>query len=280
MRNLIAFFKRFRVFMLFAMLQVFAFSTYFTYVSFPRSQYLTSASEVNGKILKVKHDVTKHFNLSYNNQKLQYENIALRKRLPQSYIQVQSKVVKIDDTLFHQQYDYIPATVINSTVDKRNNYFTLNVGSSHGIKPGMGVFSEFGIVGVIHNVSEHFAVVKSVLTKSINIPVMIEPSGAVGLLKWDGVNAKIGYIEGISNDMKVKLWSKVVTRNGTGIFPGGIPVGKVMKLEAVEGKPLWKISLYYSEDYRKIQRVYVIKNLLKTEQEKLESQVPIEEDEE
>ena len=260
--------------MAFAVLQGIALYTYFTYLSFPRSQYLTSASEINGEILKVKNEVTKHFNLAYNNTLLQHENIALRERLPQSFIPLQSGIVKIDDTLFRQQYEYIAATVINSTFDKRNNYFTLNIGSSQGIHRGMGVFSDKGVVGIVHNVSPHFSVVKSVLTESINIDVMIESSGAFGLLKWDGKSPKTGNVSGISNDMRIKRWTKVVTRGGSGIFPRGIPVGKVSRLESVEGKPLWDISVLYSEDYRKIQRVYVIKNLIKQEQEKLESLIP------
>lgn len=260
--------------MVFAVLQGLALSTYFTYLNFPRAQYLTSASIVNGEILTIKNDVTKHFNLSYNNYKLQKENIALRRRLPQSFIPVQSNIFKIDDTLYHQQYEYIAATVINSTFDKRNNYFTLNIGSSQGIKRGMGVFSDKGIVGVIHNVSEHFSVVKSVLTEAINIDVMIESTGAFGLLKWDGGNPKIGSISGISNDMKMKRWSKIVTRGGSGIFPRGLNVGIVSSFKPVEAKPLWDISFYYSEDYRKIQRVYVVKNLLKYEQKELEAQIP------
>lgn len=274
MRNLIAFFKRFRVFMVFAILQGLALYSYFTYLSFPRSQYLTSASVVNGKILEVKNDVTKHFNLTYNNSKLQQENIALRKRLPQSFMPIQTSTYKIDDTLYHQQYEYIAATVINSTFDKRNNYFTLNVGSAEGVERDMGVFSEKGIVGIVHNVSEHYAVVKSVLTEAINVDVMIESSGAFGLLKWNGKSARIGSVSGISNDMKVKRWSNVVTRGGSGIFPRGLKVGIVSQYTPVEGKPLWDISVLFSEDYRKIQRVYVVKNLLKTEQKKLESLIP------
>lgn len=276
MRNLIAFFKRFQVFLVFAILQAFSLYTYFTYMNFPRSQYLTSASKINGEILKYSNEITKHFNLDYNNKNLQQENIALRERLPESFIKIENDIFKIDDTLFKQQYEYIPATIIKSTHDKRNNYFTLNAGSLEGIERGMGVFTDKGIVGIIHNTSEHFSVIKSVLTEDINIDVMIESTGAFGLLKWNGNNPRTGSITGISNDLKIKRWSKVVTRGGSGIFPRGLPVGKVSAFTPVEGKPLWDISVFYSEDYRKIQRVYVIRNLIKQEQEKLEAKIPIE----
>jgi rod shape-determining protein MreC len=274
MRNLIAFFRRFRVFLIFVLLQVFALSVYFTFLNFPRSQYLTSASKVSGLILTVQNDITKHFNLSLNNDKLQKENISLRKKLPESFQRMENGWAKINDTLFHQQYEYIPASVINSTSTKRNNYFTLNIGSKQGVVRGMGVFSDKGIVGIVHTSSAHFAVVKTVLTENINIDVMIEPIGLFGLMKWDGRDPRRGSITGISNDLKIKRWSKVVTRGGSGIFPRGLNVGKVEKLNPVEGKPLWDVVIRFSEDYRTIQRVYVIKNLFQEEQNKLELLIP------
>ena len=103
---------------------------------------------------------------------------------------------------------------------------------------------------------------------------MVESTGIPGLLKWDGMNAKIGSIASISNDLPVKKWAKVVTRGGSGIFPRGINVGKIKDFKMVEGKPLWDISIYYSEDYRKIQNVYVVKNLLLNEQNKIENSIP------
>ena len=278
MRNLIAFFKRFRIFLYFALLQGIALSTYFTYLSYPRSQYLTTASAVSGQMLSYRNDITKHFQLPYNNRKLQYENIQLRQRLPESFIKVQGSLFKVDDTLQHQQYEYIPAVVINSTVNKRNNYYTLSSGKSSGIYRGMGVFSNKGIVGIIHNVSEHYSVVKSVLTEDINIDVMVEKNGVFGLLKWNGRNSKIGTISSISNDLTLKKWSKIVTRGGSGIFPRGLPVGKIKSLKTVEGKPLWDVEIYYSEDYRKLQNVYVIKNLMFNEQKELEKKIPSDEE--
>ena len=51
-------------------------------------------------------------------------------------------------------------------------------------------------------------------------------------------------------------------------------VGKISNLGTVEGKPLWDVSLLYSEDYRKIQNVYIVKNLFQEEQSILEKTIP------
>lgn len=280
MRNFLAFFRRFRVFLFFAFLQIIALSIHIRYLSFPKNQYLTTASVVTGKILEVEFDVTKHFNLSKNNSALQRENIKLRNKLPQSFYQVERNLFKINDTLYEQQFKYIPAIVINSSVTRRNNYFTIDAGSKQGIKREMGVFSDKGIVGVIHNVSEHYSVVKTVLTKDINIDVTIEPIGLFGFLKWDGHDPKKGSVTGISNDLKIKRWSRVVTKGGSGIFPKGMPVGKVYETKPVEGEPLWDVIVKFSEDFRTLQRVYVIQNLLIDEQKALERQIPPDEEDE
>jgi rod shape-determining protein MreC len=275
MRNFLAFIRRFRVLLVFALLQGIALSLYFTFVRFPRSQYLTTASYFSGAIFEVRNEITKHFKLSDNNTWLQNENIRLMEQLPVSFIKLESGNVSINDTAHKQQYTYLPATVINSTHDKRNNYFTLNVGKQQGIERGMGVFSSSGVVGVIHNTSNHFSVVKSCLTENINIDIIIEKTGQFGLLKWDGKDARRGTMYGVSNDTKVLKWSNVVTRGGGGIFPRGLNVGKVERTKVIEGKPLWDITILYSEDYTAIQRVYIIKNLLKEEQYELEKLTPV-----
>lgn len=274
MRNLIAFFKRFQVFLFFVLLQSLALSVYFTYMEFPKNEYLTTASEVSGRLLSYRNDITKLFFLTRQNTQLQEENIKLHKQLPHSFIQLSKRTVKIEDSIYLQRYDYIPGEIINANVDKRNNFFTLNIGKKNGVQRGMGVFSSNGIVGIIQNTSTHFSVVKSVLTENINIDVMEEKSGAFGLLKWDASHPRYGKISGISNDMRLKKWSRIVTRGGSGIFPKGLNVGKIAKIESVEGKPLWDITILFSEDYRKLQRVYVIKDLMKMEQEHLERLIP------
>jgi rod shape-determining protein MreC len=280
MRNLFAFFKRFQVFLFFAFLQIIALSIYVRYLSFPKSQYLTTAGAITAKMLETQNDFTKHFNLSKNNLALQKENIRLRKNLPQSLYRIDRNLLKINDTTFKQQYAYMPATVIHSTVTRRNNYFTLDVGWKQGIKRDMGVFSDKGVVGIVHNTSEHYCVVKSVLTKDINIDVMIEPIGLFGLLKWDGKNPRRGSITGISNDLRIKKWSKVVTRGGSGIFPRGLAVGRVESIKTIEGEPIWDVVVKFSENFRTLQRVYIVKNLMIEEQKELEAQIPLDEEEE
>lgn len=278
MRNFLAFIRRFRVLLFFALLQGFALTIYFTFSAFPRTQYLTTASSISGTVMNWRNDVTKHFELSSSNKKLQKENTWLREQLLANKIALRAPVgmdsIVLKKDSFTQHFQYIPGTVISSSFSRRNNYFTLDIGSKQGVERGMGVISDKGIVGVIHNTSEQFSVVKSCLTKDINTDILISESGEPGFLEWDGRDARRGSMTGVSNDRSIKKWSRIVTGGKSGIFPRGIPVGKVEKTRPVEGQPVWDVTILFAENFRTVQYIKVVKNILKSEQEELEATIP------
>nr|WP_294859974.1 rod shape-determining protein MreC [uncultured Fluviicola sp.] len=280
MRNLIAFFKRFQIFLVFVLLQIVALSAYIQYSEFARLQVFSSASKINGGLFTVRNSVTQHFNLENTNRKLEWENARLREKLKGSNYKIDRELIQIEDTNYHQQYLYVPASVINNTYDKRNNYMTIDIGSNHGIKKGLGVISSKGVVGIVHLVGEKYSVVKTILSKNINVDVSMRDGGAFGLLKWDGINPKICQVAGISNDISIKKFTKVITRGGSGIYPKGIPVGVITKRKSIEGKPLWDLQVRIAEDFRTIQHVYVIKNVLLDELRELEGKIPPDKEEE
>lgn len=279
MRNLIAFLKRFQIFLVFAFLQAIALSTYISYSSFPKYRVLTTAAAGNAKIAGISNAVSKHFHLEYQNKQLQLENLRLREKLKQSLYKTDKGRVYVDDTLYKQQYQYIPATVVRNTYDKRNNYMTIDVGTEDGVKREDGVFSSRGVVGIIHFAGPHYSLVKTLLTKNINIDAMLKPGGAFGLIKWDGENPKRGSLSGISNDIPVKKWTSVVTRGGSNIFPRGLLIGRVVKKAYIEGKPLWDIEIAFAEDFRSVESVYVVKNLMLNELESIEKKIPVDKEE-
>jgi len=273
MNRLISFLKRFQILLVFTLLQIVALYLYFSFSTYPHSHYLTTASTVSGKIWDIRYSITQHLNLKYSNTTLQKNNSQLMKQLPASFIKIDNRTVRINDSLYEQQYEYIPTEISNSTVARRNNYFTIRAGKKQHLQQGMGVISDKGVVGVIHQVGQHYSLVKSMLTENINTSVIVEPIGLFGLLKWDGHDPEIGWISGISNDQNIPLGSHVVTRENSGIFPKGILVGTVVSLEHIEGEAFWNVSIKFAEDFRKLQRVYVVKNLLLKEQQEIEGMI-------
>ncbi|MBM3164567.1 MAG: rod shape-determining protein MreC [Bacteroidetes bacterium] len=274
MQNLFAFLIRFRVFLGFLVLQTLSFLLYFQFVTYPRSVFFTGAAKITGQFLSWENDLYNYFQLSAINEALQQENAQLRGVSFDNYYQLQRPTIEKNDTLYQQSFRFIPAKVISAPVDRRNNYFTINAGNIHGIKKGMGVISDNGIVGVVFKVGENYSLIKSVLTSDINIDVIIGKKEIRGILKWNGMNPRIGSITGVSTDVNIPKWSEVRTQGSTGIFPKGLLLGKVQAKERIENQSLWDIRLLFKEDLKNVHCVYIVNSLIIDELEQLQQSVP------
>lgn len=270
MRNFLAFLRQFRVILFLALLQGIALTWIISVKEYQRAQVWDSTNRVTGTTYSWLNEMKEFIHLKENNDWLQDHIAELESKQVKNFLKVDRETIKINDTTYKVQYAYVPAEIVKSSHTYKNNYFTINVGEKNGIKKDMGVFGVNGVVGTIYRVNDYYSIVKSCLTENINIAAMIEGSGEHGFLKWDGNDARRGTLTGISNDREVKKWSKVITRGSAGTFPKGLPIGKVESTKSIEGKPLWDVKVLFAEDYRRIQRVFVIKNLLRDEQLDLE----------
>ena len=270
MRKLFKFLKKFRDFLIFIVLQIFVLGLFFNSKNYHKATLFNHSSELIGWFVEKKHNITKHFYLSEANQKLAEENANLWSLMPQSFYQLQNRIYYVNDTLYKQQYTYVPAEVINSSVGKRNNYFTINVGAESGIKEQMGVMSKDGIIGFIIDVSDHLATVKTLLSDNMNIPVKLKKNNEHWILKWDGIDNGIAQVNGVNRDIDIAKGDTIVTRAGKGMFPANLPVGIVDELISQDGKQTWDVNIRLSVNFSSVYNVYVIKNFFQDEQTELE----------
>lgn len=236
-----------------------------------------TSSAFIGWFVEKKHNITKHFGLEEANEALLEENARLRALLPESYYHLQGDLFYVNDTLKKQQFQYIPATVIDAKYTKRNNYFTLNQGSNQGVEKGMGVISSQGVIGIVTDVSKHFAIVMTVLSDKIRVNVKLKKNNEYWLLNWDGIDNEYGQIQEVKRDIPLEIGDEVVTRGGATKFPEGIPVGTIAEIVKKEGEQTISLRIKLAVNYNAVYNVYIVKNLMQQEQLKLESR--IEEDE-
>ena len=278
MRRLLQFLKKFRDFILFIFLQFIVLTLFFNSKNYHKAQMVNTSSGVVGWFLEKKHNITKHFSLSAANDSLAKENAALRQQLPNSYYQLQNRIYYVNDTLFEQQYEYIPARVINSSDNKRNNYFTVNKGRLSGVTEGMGVISKNGIIGFIIDASDHYAVVKTLLSENINISVRLQKNKEHWLLKWNGKDNTQVQLKGVTPDVDIKEGDVVVSRGSNGIFPENQRVGRVSEINVIDGKSTLDVNVKLSVNFSAVYHVYIVRNLLREEQESLEEDYYLEDE--
>lgn len=272
MRNLKYLFRNSIVFLIFSVLQIFSLSIFFKSQTYQHLSFLNSTSGLSNTVLGWQYAYKRYFNLEGENQKIKKNYLALLQKSPQSFIKISAFETRIEDTLYKQEYAYIAGNVLRSTTHKSDNYITANIGKKQGVKRGMGVINHDGLVGYVYEVSNHYCLIKSLLSQNINIDVALD-SGQFGFLKWFGKNPKYIQVSGIPNDTELKKGIALRTRGTGGIFPRGILVGKVHTFNFAEGESNWDIQLKPSVDFRSIKSVYVVKHLNKQELDDLESRI-------
>ena len=93
------------------------------------------------------------------------------------------KMIGLKDTL---KYTLIPALTVSKSFTIAQGTITLNAGSDNGVKPGMPVINEKGLVGIIYATSKDFSIARTLKNFELKLVVKDERSRVDGVLKWNG----------------------------------------------------------------------------------------------
>lgn len=271
MRNLFLFFVKYNFFFLFILLEVICVFLITQNNSYQGAVILNSANAVSGNFYKAIANTKEYLALKEENDRLVRENAMLYQRLRSAYDVIPLNVTTVKDTLYRQQYSYIAGKVVNNTTNRRSNYILLNVGTAQGVVEGMGVFCPMGIVGVVKHASPNFSSCMSFLHKDIMFNCKLKRDGTYGPLKWEGDDYRYAYMYDVPTHAHIVSGDSVVTSALSGLFPEGIPVGTIEEYKRRAGESTYTLKIRLSTDFKKINHVYVLNNLLKTERDTLEA---------
>lgn len=270
MRNLFIFLWKYNFFIFFLLLETLCGYLIVQNNNFQHASFINSSNRTAAKVNSAVSSVTDYINLRSANEALSRENAALKSLLPDVFY-IDSAITKIEkDSALKQQYNFMTAKVINNSVNRRNNYLTLDRGSLQGVDHEMGVICSEGIVGIIKDVSPHYCSVMSFLHKDSRISARIKKNGYIGSLVWNGIDPYHGKLNDIAKHVKVTRGDTVVTSSFSSIFPENILIGVIDQVESSSGGNFQDISVKLSTPYDKLSYVYIVSNLFKTEQRTLE----------
>jgi len=237
---------------------------------FQGSHVLNSSNEAVANVYRSAANTKEYFSLKQENDRLAQENAIMRGFLKSNYAVLPSKRFIRNDTVYKQQYSYISSKVVNSSVNKRRNFLTLNIGSEQGIKRDMGVMSNEGIVGIVTDVSPNFASVMSLLHKDMHVNCQLKKDGSYGPLTWDGKDYRFCSLIDIPTHAKIKMGDTVITSELSSIFPEGLVVGTIETYERKQNESFYTAKVRLSANLKKVNHVYVVNNDFKRERDSLE----------
>jgi rod shape-determining protein MreC len=272
MQQLIYFFQKFKYLLFFLLLQFFAITITFNNLNFHKSKYVNSANKITGGIYNKVSNISNYFSLKSESEELIEENIRLINLLQQKRVTLFSTDSILIDTLkYYQKYTFLNAKIINNNYANAFNFLTIDKGEENGLTGEMAVVNGKGIIGITDNTSLNYARVQSILNKNSKLNARLK-NGYFGTLKWSGLDYNIVQLTDIPRQAPVKIGDTVETGGKSTIFPEGILIGTVFKIDSKNSiDKVIDVKLF--NDMSNIRSVYVIKNLHKKEIKSLENAI-------
>ncbi len=229
--------------------------------SYHQSQMFHSANVVSGTVYEKTNNITEYLHLKDENNRLAEENARMKQILYNSALIVDSTFAVNPSIRIAQDYKLFHAKIIKNSFFKKDNYLTIKGGKLNGVKKDMGVINSNGVIGIVENVSNHYATIQSILNTHTKISAKISNTDHFGTITWDGKNT--GYVQLVDIPKLAALHKgdSIVTGGISTIFPENVPVGLVDKVYTSKNSNFYTISVRLFNDMTNISSVYLIENV-------------------
>lgn len=185
---------------------------------------------------------------------LMVENVRLRE------IEAENKILLglLDFTLTHPDYEYKAAEVIGREATNLLRYIFLDVGKREGLKPGMPVVTERGLVGRLTEVYSDVSKVLLITDPSSSVSALIQGSRATGVVEGS-VEGKL-FMKYLPQEESIEVGDIVLTSGLGGNFPKRLVIGQVLEVHKKDTEMFQEAVLLPAVDFNKLEIVLVITN--------------------
>jgi rod shape-determining protein MreC len=196
--------------------------------------------------------------LERENRRLLQQNALLTQQLVQhqeGYLEGQrlKKLLSLDESI---AYETVAASVTGQNRKSLHQTVMINKGSAHGIKTGMPVVSERGVVGRIIETSWHVSRVLLLIDVSSNVDSIVQGGRGQGILQGDGNNRC--FLKYVPKLEEVRLGDAVITSGVCGVFPKSWLLGTVSRVSKGESGLFQTVEVSPSVNFAKLEEVLVL----------------------
>lgn len=259
MLRILQFLYSLRSFLLFVLLEVLAIGLIVSNNSPQGAAFFNSSNALIGSVLKTRSDILDFFSFAQANETLIRENALLLEQIKALNQEPDSLPIPLDSA-FEAQFQFTGARVISNSLRFAQNHLTLNKGSKDGLKPGMGIFNQDGIVGRVKSVSENYAVGISLLNTGLLVSSKIRSTENFGSVNWDGKSSKQAKMLYVPRHVRAQAGDTIVTSGFNAVFPEGIRIGIISSVNQGDDPNYLDILIDLSTDFSRVNYVYLVEN--------------------
>ena len=152
-------------------------------------------------------------------------------------------------------FPVFPATIVSKSLSKVQSTFTINIGKSDNVKPGMPVITHEGLVGIIYSVSDNYSIIRTLQNVDLKLTVKCERTREHAVMKWNGENL---LMINIPKTFNIQPGDRIITSEISSIVPVPVPVGIAGELEKIEEGIFSEIVVKPFVDFDRTEYVFVI----------------------
>jgi rod shape-determining protein MreC len=132
----------------------------------------------------------------------------------------------------------------------------IDKGKWAGLRLDMPVVNAFGVVGRVVSVSSNYAKVLLIIDQNSAVDCLVQRSRDRGMLK--GLMSEICKLDYVAKSNDITMGDMVVTSGLGGVFPKGLPVGRILDVKEIPGELFKDIKIRTAVDFSKLEEVLVI----------------------
>ena len=153
---------------------------------------------------------------------------------------------------------YRVARVVTKDLSQQANFITIDVGTRDSVQVGMPVIDERGIVGKVFLTGGDHAVVMPHQNTQFSVPGTLDELALDGVVTWDGRSAGRLTMEYVPKTEPVTGGMLITTSPFSGVFPAGVPIGRVDSAYGAPGRNDFVIEVIPAAPLAEVGYVYVL----------------------
>ena len=185
---------------------------------------------------------------------LQSEVVALQENLAQSDI----LYTLLDFARTNPEHEYVAATVIGREISPFLQYVIIDKGSNDGLRHGMPVVTQQGLVGRIDALISDAARIQMITDANSTVNVKLQTAGVEGLVRGS-VTGEIS-LDMVPVDVEVQIGEILMTSGLGGTYPPNIFVGQIFSMQSRQNVLFQTGSIQPVVDFSNLSAVLVITN--------------------
>ena len=199
--------------------------------------------------------------LREENKRLQFEASTLKRRLDQLQEQAleTQRLQRLLAMRDSSQAEFLTARVVGKDATNWFKTILLDCGSMEGVRRNQPVLAPNGLVGRVVEVTPTSARVQLLTDPVSAVGGLIQRTRVTGIVSGNlGAGARVRYLPLMGD---VVVGEEVVTSGMGGVFPKGIPIGRIATVERKSGVLFQEATLTPAVDLSRLEEVLILKTL-------------------